>query len=46
MSTYRELTPIAENTIYNAFDGKREHMVKPNMPNIAYPSQHIDNEIH
>ena len=32
---------MAENRISNAFDGKREHMVKPNIPNMAYPSQHI-----
>ena len=28
-----------------AFKGKREHVSKVNMPNIAYPSQHIDIEI-
>ena len=36
---------MAENRKYNAFDGKREYMVKPNTPNMAYPSQHIDIEI-
>ena len=45
MSTYGELNPMAENRISNAFDGKREHMVKPNTPNLAYPSQHIDIKI-
>ena len=42
MSIYGELNAMAENRISNAFDGKREHMVKPNTPNIAYPSEHID----
>ena len=28
-----------------AFKGKREHITKVNMPNIAYPNQHIDIEI-
>ena len=28
-----------------AFKGKREHIAKVNMPNIAYPNQHIDIEI-
>ena len=36
---------MAENRIYNAFDDKREHMVKPNTLNMAYPSQHIDIEM-
>ena len=45
MSIYGELIPIAENRISNVFDGKREHMVKPNTPNMAYASQHIDIEI-
>ena len=28
-----------------AFKDKREHIAKVNMPNIAYPNQHIDTEI-
>ena len=28
-----------------AFKGKREHIAKVNIPNIAHPSQHIDIEI-
>ena len=28
-----------------AFKGKRKHIAKVNMPNIAYPNQHIDIEI-
>ena len=38
MNIYEELDPIA-------FKGKRKHIVKVNMPDIAYPSQHIDIEI-
>ena len=45
MSIYRELNPMAENRIFNAFNGKREHLVKPNMQNMAYPSQHVDIKI-
>ena len=45
MSIYGELNPMAENRISNAFDGTREHMVKPNTPNMAHPDQHIDIEI-
>ena len=45
MSIYGELNPMAENRISNAFDGKRKHMLKPNTPNMAYPSKHIDIEI-
>ena len=45
MGIYRELNPMTENRISNAFDGKGEHTVKPNMPNMAYSSQHIDIEI-
>ena len=28
-----------------AFTSKREHIAKANMPNMAYPGQHIDNEM-
>ena len=45
MSIYGELNPVAKNTISNAFNGKREHMVKRSTPSMAYPSQHIDIEI-
>ena len=45
MSVYRELDPIVENRTQFAFKGKREHIAKVNMPNIAYPNQHIDIEI-
>ena len=45
MSIYEKLDPMAENRISHAFDGKREHIAKVNIPNMAYPSQHIDIEI-
>ena len=45
MSDYGELDPMVEHGTQFAFRGKREHITKVNMPNIAYPSQHIDIEI-
>ena len=45
MSIYGELNPMAEHRISKAFNGNREHIVKSNTPNIAYPGQHIDTEI-
>ena len=45
MSIYGELNPIAEHRIPEAFDSTREHMVKFDTPNMAYPSQDIDIEI-
>ena len=45
MSVYGELDPMIEHRTQFAFKGKREHIVKVNMPNIAYPNQHIDIEI-
>ena len=45
MSVYRELDPMVENRTKFAFKGRREHLAKVNMPNIAYPNQHIDTEI-
>ena len=44
-SICRELNPMAENRVSNAFHGKREHIIKPNTPNMEYSSQHIDTEI-
>ena len=41
MSVYGELDPMVEHRTQFAFKGKREHIAKLNMPNIAYPSQHI-----
>ena len=45
MSTYRELDPMVGRRTHFAFNGKREHTAKVNIPNMAYPGQHIDIEI-
>ena len=45
MSVYGELEPMIKHRTQFAFKGKREHVAKVNMPNIAYPNQHIDIEI-
>ena len=45
MNVYGELDPIVENRTKFAFKGRGEHIAKVNMPNIAYPNQHIDIEI-
>ena len=45
MSVYEELDPMVEHKTQFAFKGKREHIAKVNMPNTAYPDQHIDIEI-
>ena len=45
MSVYRELDLMVEHRTQFAFKGKREHMAKANMPNIAYLNQHIDIKI-
>ena len=45
MSIYRVLDPMVEHMTQFAFKGKREHIAKVNIPNIAYPSQHIDIKI-
>ena len=45
MSVYGELDPMVEHRTQFAFKGKTEHIAKVNMPNIAYPSQHIEIEI-
>ena len=45
MSVYGELDSMVEHRIQFAFKGKIEHIAKVNMPNIAYPNQHIDIEI-
>ena len=46
MSVYGELDPMVEHRTQFALNGKREHIAKVNIPNIAYPSQHIDTDIH
>ena len=45
MSVYRELDPMIEHRTQFAFKGKRKHIAKVNMPNIAYPNQYTDIEI-
>ena len=45
MSIYEELDPEPEHRTQFAFKGKREHIVKVNIPNIGYPGQHIDVKI-
>ena len=45
MSVYGELDPMVEHRTQFAFKGKTEHIAKVNMPNIAYPSDHIEIEI-
>ena len=45
MSIYRKLDPMPEHRTQFSFKGKREHIAKVNMSNIAYPNQHIDTEI-
>ena len=45
MNVYGELDPMVEHRTQFAFNVKREHIAKVNMPNIAYPNQHIDTEI-
>ena len=45
MSAYGELDPMVEHRTQFDFKGKREHIAKVNMPNIAYPNQHNDIEI-
>ena len=45
MSVYGELDPMIEHRTQFAFKGKREHIAKVNIPNIAYLNQHIDIEI-
>ena len=45
MSIYGKLNPEPEHRNQFAFKGKREHIVKVNIPNIGYPNPHIDVEI-
>ena len=45
MSVYGELDPMVEHRIQFAFRGKRKHIEKANMKDIAYPNEHIDIEI-
>ena len=45
MSIYGELDPMVEQRTQFAFKGKREQIIKVNIPDIAYPNQHTDIEI-
>ena len=45
MSIYGELDPMVDHRTQFAFKGKREHIAKVNIPNIAHQNQHIDIEI-
>ena len=45
MSVYGELDPMTQHRTQFAVKGKREHIAKVNMSNIAYPNQHTDIEI-
>ena len=45
MSIYGKLDPMVEHRRQFVFKGKRKHIIKVNMPNIACPYQHIDIEI-
>ena len=45
MCVYRELDPMIEHKTQFALKGKREHIAKVNIPNIAYPNQNSDIEI-
>ena len=45
MSVYGELDPMVEHRTQFAFKGRKEHIAKVNIPNIAYPNQHIDIKI-
>ena len=45
MSVYGELDAMVEHRTQFVIKGKREHIAKVNMPNIAYPNQHIDIEV-
>ena len=45
MSVYGKLDPMVEHRTQFAFKGKRGHIAKVNIPNIAYPNQHIDIDI-
>ena len=42
MSIFGELDPMVKYRTQFAFKGKREHIAKVNIPNIAYPNQHFD----
>ena len=41
MIVYAELDPMVEHRAQFAFKGKKEHIAKVNILNIAHPNQHI-----
>ena len=45
MSVHGQLDPMVEHRTQFAFKGKRGHISKVNMSNIAHPNQHIDIKI-
>ena len=45
MIVYGELDPTKEHRTQFTFKGSREHIVKVDIPNIAYPNQHTNIEI-
>ena len=45
MSIYGKLDRMVEDRTQFAFKGKRRHIAKVNMPNIAYPNQRTEIEI-
>ena len=45
MIVYGELDSMVEHRTQFAFKGKREHIAKVNIANIANPSEHIDIDI-
>ena len=44
MSVHRELDPAPEHRMQFTFNGRQEHIAEVNIPNLAYPNQHIDIE--
>ena len=45
MSVYGELDPMVDHRVQFAFKGKRKHIEKANVKDIAYLNQHTDIEI-
>ena len=45
MSVCEELDPMVEHKTQFSFKGRREHIVSVNIPNMAYPGQHVDIKI-
>ena len=45
MSVYGELDPMIKNSTQFTFKGKREHIAKASMRNMAYPNNYINIKI-